>query len=131
MEVQTKARYLHMSPRKVRYVIDMVRGMSVDQARRQLAFSKKHAAGFVLKALETAVADAKHNFHIEDSSILYIKRIMADGGPVLQRWRARAFGRAAPIQKPMAHLTLVLDAHPIQKMEKVEEGKKRKIRKTV
>lgn len=131
MEVQTKARYLHTSPRKIRYVIDLVRGMSVEQARRQLAFSKKHAAGFVLKALETAVADAKHNFHIEDSSTLYIKSIMADGGPVLHRWRARAFGRAAPIKKRTAHLTLILDVHPVQKTEEVTGEKKKKVRKAV
>ncbi|HBK34847.1 MAG: 50S ribosomal protein L22 [Candidatus Uhrbacteria bacterium GW2011_GWE2_40_58] len=108
MEVHAKARYLRMSPRKVRLIIDVVRGIPVTQARIQLKHLKKHAAIPVLKLVESAIANAKHNFGLSEDS-LYIKTIMADGGPVLHRWRARAFGRAAPIRKRTTHITVVLD----------------------
>ena len=108
MEVQAKARYLRMSPRKVRLVIDVVRGMPVAEARVQLKHLKKHAAIPVLKLLESAIANAKHNFNLKEEK-LYIKTIMADGGPVLHRWRARAFGRAAPIRKRTTHISIILD----------------------
>ena len=108
MEVQAKARYLRMSPRKVRLVIDVVRGMPVAEARIQLKHLKKHAAIPVLKLLESAIANAKHNFKLKEEK-LYIKTIMADGGPVLHRWRARAFGRAAPIRKRTTHISIILD----------------------
>jgi large subunit ribosomal protein L22 len=108
MEVIAKARNIRMSPRKVRLVIDLVRGMAVDKATAQLRFFRKDAARPVLKLIESAVANAKHNFKLESSG-LFIKKIVADGGPVLDRWRARAFGRAAPIRKRSCHITVVLD----------------------
>jgi len=108
MEVIAKARNIRMSPRKVRLVIDLVRGMAVDRATAQLRFFRKDAARPVLKLIESAVANATHNFKLDKSS-LFIKKIVADGGPVLDRWRARAFGRAAPIRKRTCHITVVLD----------------------
>ena len=107
MEVSAKARYVRMSPRKVRLVIDVVRGMPVSQAVAQLTFMKKAAALPVLKLVKSASANAQHNFNI-DPNTLYIKTIAADGGPVLHRWRARAFGRAAPIRKRMSHVSVTL-----------------------
>lgn len=109
MEVKATARYIRMSPRKVRLVIDVIRGMGISQARLQLAVMKKAAAEPVSKLLESAVANATHNFNL-DASQMYVKSIMADGGPVLGRWRARAFGRAAPIRKRTTHISITLDA---------------------
>ena len=109
MEVKATARYIRMSPRKVRLVIDVIRGMGISQARSQLAVMKKAAAEPVSKLLESAVANATHNFNL-DASQMYVKSIMADGGPVLGRWRARAFGRAAPIRKRTTHISITLDA---------------------
>jgi len=109
MEVKATARYIRMSPRKIRLVVDVIRGLDVSQARTQLAVMKKAAAEPVLKLLESAVANATHNFE-QDASTLYVKSIMADGGPVLARWRARAFGRAAPIRKRTTHISIVLDS---------------------
>ncbi len=108
MEVQASARYIRMSPTKVRLVIDIVRGLKVRDAQAQLAFMKKAAAEPVLKLLNSAIANASHNFQMEKES-LYIKSIVADGGPMLGRFRARAMGRAAPIRKRSSHISIVLD----------------------
>jgi large subunit ribosomal protein L22 len=108
MEVNASARYIRMSPRKVRLVIDVIRGMSVKQARTQLFVMKKAAAEPVGKLLESALANAAHNFHLNVEE-LYVKRITADGGPVLGRWRARAFGRAAPIRRRTTHISITLE----------------------
>jgi large subunit ribosomal protein L22 len=96
-----------MSPRKVRLVIDAVRGKSVKDADIRLSLMKKGAALPVLKLLRSAVANAGHNFNLAPES-LYIKTITADGGPTLKRSRPRAFGRAAAIRKRTTHLSIVV-----------------------
>lgn len=111
MEVQAHLRNLRMSPRKVRLVIDLVRGKGVDAAVTQLSFLKKDAAQPVLKLLKSAVANAAHN-HQLDASGLRIKTITADGGPTLKRYRPRAHGAAAPIRKRTTHLSLTLTDEP-------------------
>ncbi len=107
MEVIAKARYIRISPRKVRLVADLVRGMDVDQALNQLRFYRKAAALPLIKLIESGVANAEHNFKL--SGGLFIKKLTVDGGPTLKRWRARAFGRAAPIRKRSSHINLVLE----------------------
>jgi large subunit ribosomal protein L22 len=97
-----------MSPRKVRLVIDVIRGLGVNEARAQLHVMKKAAAEPVSKLLESAIANATHNFHLNGDE-MYVKSITADGGPVLGRWRARAFGRAAPIRKRTTHIAITLE----------------------
>ncbi len=111
MEVIAKARNIRISPRKVRLVIDLVRGMDVDKAAAQLSFMSKASARPVLKLMQSAMANAEHNFKLNKAN-LFIKSIVADGGPVMDRWRARAFGRAAPIRKRTSHITIVLAERP-------------------
>lgn len=96
-----------MSPRKVRLVVDVIRGKAVPLAVTHLQFLQKEAARPVLKLLQSAMANAEHNFKL-DPSTLRVKSVVADGGPTLKRWRPRAFGRAAPIRKRTTHITLVL-----------------------
>ncbi len=108
MEVKASARYIRMSPRKVRLVLGVVRGMAVGAARQQLAFMNKAAAEPVLKLLNSAIANAINNFGLAEES-LKIKTIVADGGPILYRYRPRAMGRAAPIRKRTSHITIVLE----------------------
>jgi large subunit ribosomal protein L22 len=108
MEIKAKARYIKMSPRKVRLVVDMVRGKKVAAALNILEFCNRWAARPVLKLLNSAVANATHNFNLQKDN-LYIKTIRVDQGPMLKRWRARAFGRAAEIQKKMSHIIIELD----------------------
>lgn len=105
--VTAKARHIRMSPRKVRWVVDLVRGLDVDKAEAQLRFMSKAAARPVLKVIQSAKANAEHNFKLSPET-LYVKAITVDGGPVLNRWRARAFGRAAAIRKRSSHITVVL-----------------------
>lgn len=107
MEVKAKARFIRMSPRKVRLVLDLVRGLSVDEALTQLRFLNKGAALPVYKVIASAIANAEHNNKMKREN-LYVKAIMADGGPTFNRWTARAFGRAAPIRKRTSHITVVL-----------------------
>lgn len=119
MDVHASLRFLRMSPRKVRLVVDAVRGMSVTAAETKLTFLPKLAATPVHKLLRSAIANAEHNFHLKAED-LFIKTIVADGGPTLKRSRARAFGRAAPIRKRTTHITLVLsnDAREVKAKKK-------------
>jgi large subunit ribosomal protein L22 len=107
MDVHASLRHLRQSPRKVRLVVNTVRGLSVSAAETRLTFLPKQAAKPVLKLLRSAIANAEHNFKL-DKKDLYVSRITADGGPTLSRWRPRAFGRAAPIRKRTTHIMLVL-----------------------
>lgn len=108
MEVKASLRNLRIAPRKVRLVADLVRGKSVAEAKLQLSFNKKRASLPVLKLINSAVANADHNFNI-DTDTLRIKSICVDQGPMLKRFMPRAFGRAAEIQKRMSHIRLVLE----------------------
>ena len=128
MEVTAKARFIRMSPRKVRLVIDVVRGLSVEAAEAQLAFMRKAAARPVLKLLQSAVANAVHNHKMTPAS-LKIKAITADGGPALDRWRARAFGRAAAIKHRTTHIAITLIAH--KPLVSVSATKAALVKKTV
>ena len=108
MEERAIAKYIGMSPQKVRLVVDLVRGKRVEEARQILLYTRKYAAGHVSKVLNSALANAKQNPNI-DESILFVKEVFVDQGPSLKRWRARAQGRAAAIKKRMSHITVVLD----------------------
>jgi large subunit ribosomal protein L22 len=107
MEIKAQVKFVRMSPRKTRWVIDLIRGLDVEEALHQLQFMTKAAAKPVLKLLNSDIANAVNNFKLKKEN-LYIKSINVDGGPVLKRWRPRAFGRAAPIKKRSAHITLIL-----------------------
>lgn len=108
MEVRAHLRYLRTAPRKVRLVVDVVRGLPVDRAVEQLLTMPKQAAEPVRKLIESAVANAEHNFQLKRDQLV-IKSIVANEGPRLKRYRPRAFGRAAEILKRMSHVTVVLE----------------------
>ncbi len=114
MDIKATARHIHQSPQKVRLVIDVIRGKGITDAQTQLKFMKKVAALPVLKLLNSAVANASHNFKI-DTSNLFVKSITADGGPTIHRWMPRAQGRATPIRKRTTHIAIVLSQKPARK----------------
>lgn len=116
MQITAKLRYLRIAPRKVRLVADLIRGKSVKEAQSILDFSSKKAAGPIKKLLKNSIANNKSNFQLDQDS-LYISKITVDEGPKLKRWRPRARGKAAEIQKKTSHISLVL------------EGKKKKTKK--
>lgn len=108
MEVKAKLHYLRIAPRKVRLVAGLIKGMSAKDALIQLKHLPKRSSLPVEKLLKSAIANAKHNFNLEDAN-LRIKSLIVDGGPVLKRSSPRAFGRAALIRKRTSHLILTLD----------------------
>ncbi len=117
-------RYLRMAPRKVRLVADLIRGLSVHDARIQLQYSAKDASKPLLKLLNSAVANARHNAGLVEDS-LQITKITVDGGPILKRWMPRAMGRATPIRKRTSHIELVLTGvaeEQTKKAKKVKEA---------
>lgn len=118
-----KLKSLRMGPRKVRLVVDLIRGIRVHDAMTQLQFSKKHAARPVLKLLQSAVANATNNAHLKEET-LCISEAFVDGGSVLHRWMPRAMGRATPLRKRSSHITLVLsgdvDTAAAKKQEEAE-----------
>ncbi len=122
-QATAKLNNLRMSPRKVRLLIDLVRGLSVDKALNQLQFSKKHAARPVRKLIESAVANAVHNDQI-DSSTLVVKIAFVDGGAILYRWMPRAFGRATKIRKRTSHITIILEGDIVEKKQDKKQDKK-------
>ena len=107
-EARATARYLRISPSKVRQVLDDVRGKDVHAARALLRFHPRSASEPVMKVLNSAVANAEHNFHLDEDE-LYVATCFADEGVTLKRWRPRARGRATRIRKRTSHVTIVLD----------------------
>ncbi|OGH87289.1 MAG: 50S ribosomal protein L22 [Candidatus Magasanikbacteria bacterium RIFOXYA1_FULL_40_8] len=118
-KLQTKAtiKGLRVAPRKVRLLIDLIRGMQVDRAIEQLEISKKDAAREVLKLLKSAIANARHNHQLKTETLV-IKIAFVDGGATLHRWTPRAMGRATPIRKRTAHVTLILEGEVDEKAVK-------------
>jgi large subunit ribosomal protein L22 len=106
-EVKAIARYIRMSPHKVRRVLDQIRGRQYREALIVLEFMPYKACEPVLKVLRSAVANAEHNAGI-DPATLVVSKAYADGGPTLKRYRPRAQGRAYKIHKPTCHITVVV-----------------------
>jgi large subunit ribosomal protein L22 len=106
-EVQAVAKWVRMSPRKARLVVDHIRGRSVPEARTVLAFTPRAAAREIEKVLSSAVANAEANHDLVGDELV-VSAAFVDVGPVMKRWRARARGRAARIKKPTCHITVRL-----------------------
>ena len=105
------ARYVRVSPYKVREVLDLVRGHHVERAQEILRFCDRDAAALVAKVLDSAVANAEHNEQVV-SDELFVSACFADEGPTLKRWRPRARGRATRIRKRTCHITVVVSRLP-------------------
>lgn len=123
MKITAKLRFLRIAPRKVRLVADLIRGKSVEEAQTILNFTQKRASTPLLKLLQSAIANAKHNFQSTEDN-LYISEVRVDEGPKLKRWRPRARGQAFEIQKKTSHINLVLD-----KIKKKPKKIKKKVKK--
>ncbi len=126
MEISGKAKYIRMSPRKVRLVADVVRGLNVNAANEQLSVLNKRAVKPIRKLILAVIANAENDFEIEKNN-LYIKEIRVDEGPTLKRWRPRARGRAAAIRKRTSHIVLKL----AEIKETGTQKKKKKIDKPI
>ena len=102
------ARYIRISSRKVKIVIDLIRGKSVKEAEAILRYTPKAATEPVLKLLNSAVANAENNLELNRDD-LYVAEVYANQGPTLMRYRPRSHGRASRIRKRTSHITIVLD----------------------
>ncbi|HKX76591.1 MAG TPA: 50S ribosomal protein L22 [Acidimicrobiia bacterium] len=107
MEVRAQARFIRQPATKVRLVLDLVRGLPVDDARAVLALTPRGASETVTKVLNSAIANAEHNFAL-DADDLVVAEAFADEGPTLRRFRPRARGRATRIRKRTSHITIVV-----------------------
>jgi large subunit ribosomal protein L22 len=105
--VRATARFLRLAPRKARLIADQVRGMPVAEAQTLLQFSTRGAAGDLAKLIDSAAANAENN-HDLVADDMRITEIRVDEGPTLKRWRARARGRAARVEKKTCHVSVVL-----------------------
>jgi large subunit ribosomal protein L22 len=108
MEIRATAKFVRISPQKVRLLMDQIRGKRVEDALNSLSFTPKKGAHMLMKLINSAVANAEQNSGIDVDS-LRISKVFADEGPTLKRWRPRARGRATRILKRTSHLTVVLD----------------------
>jgi len=105
------ARFVRITPMKARRVVDMVRGLGVDEALALLQFAPQAASETVYKVLESAVANAESTENL-DRNTLVVSRATVDEGPTMKRWRPRAQGRASRINKRTSHITLVVQPRP-------------------
>ena len=110
METRAKLRYARVSPRKVRRVIDLIRGRRAGEAMLALRFMPYRAAKTVEKVLKSAMSNAEHADANLDVEALRITKALVDQGPTMKRMRARAMGRANVIRKRTSHITLYLSA---------------------
>ena len=107
MEAKAIARYVRVSPRKARLVVDLIRGKSAEDASAILKFSPQHAAEVVEKVLMSAIANAEKNNKVPAEQ-LYVSATFVDEGPTLKRIRPRAQGRAFRINKRTSHITVIV-----------------------
>jgi large subunit ribosomal protein L22 len=105
--IKAVAKYIRMSPQKIRRVLDQIRGRSYQEALMILEFLPYNATGPVWQVVHSAAANAKHNYGLDKKNLI-VDEIFADEGPKLKRIRPRAQGRAYKILKPTCHITVIV-----------------------
>lgn len=123
MEVHARLNNLRISPRKVRLLAGVIRGLDVNQAQHQLNMIVKKSSTPLSKLLSSAVANATNNFNLEENN-LFVKDVNVDEGPKLKRYRPKGFGRTSPIEKKTSHVRIILE-------EKVVGLKAKKAKKKI
>ncbi len=108
MEARAILRFIRVSPRRVRLVVDQIRGKEVEKALDILKYTPKRSAAIVAKVLKSAIANAENTQSV-DVDRLYVKRALVDEGGMWKRFMPRAMGRATRIRKRLSHITVVID----------------------
>ena len=108
MEARAITKFVRLSPRKVRLVVDQIRGKGVEEALNVLKFTPKRSAGIIAKTLRTALANAESTQSV-DVDRLYVKRAKVDEAGMWKRFTPRAQGRATRVRKRLSHITIILD----------------------
>jgi large subunit ribosomal protein L22 len=117
------ARYIRISPSKVRIVADLIRGKSAEQARAILQFTPKAASPYLLKVLNSAIANAENNFSLSLDELVVLEAY-ANSGPTLKRFVARSRGSASPVLKRTSHIGIVV-GRKAPKVFKAQSGRRR------
>ena len=107
MEVKAQARFIRIAPRKVRIVMDLIRGKNVKEALGILRYTPRRGSKIIEKVLNSAIANAENNNEMNRDG-LFISKAFVDEGPTLKRFRPRAQGRASRIRKRTSHITVML-----------------------
>lgn len=123
VEVVAQLRHVRVSPKKMRLVTDLIKGMEVDAAIAQLKFSLKGSAPMVAKLLKSAAANALHNKEISSDKLI-VKNVLVNEAFALKRWKPAAHGAAHPFKKKASHVRLVLTLKPGVTLDKKKPKKK-------
>ncbi len=124
MEARAKARYVRVTPRKARRVVDLIRGMPADDAEAALRFAPQSASDPVRKVLASAIANAGQA-RGRDAGSLVVSRAWVDEGPTLKRFRPRAQGRGYRINKRTSHITVIVSDEPRGASGSASNGRER------
>ena len=121
MEARAKARYVRVTPRKARRVVDLIRGLPAEEARAMLTFAPQSASDPIGKVLASAIANAEYTGRATASSLV-VSGAWVDEGPTLKRFRPRAQGRGYRINKRTSHITVVVsdDTEPTRRIRPPE-----------
>ena len=110
MEAIARKRFIRQSPYKIRYVLNMVKGLKVEAAVNKLSLTNKKASSYIIEVLNSAVSNMMNIESDVNSDSLYIKTAYVDEGPVMKRFRPAAMGRATGIRKRTSHLTIIISS---------------------
>jgi large subunit ribosomal protein L22 len=138
MEARAVSKFVVISPRKAKLTADLIKGKPVNEAIAMLEYTPRRAGEIMVKTLQSAIANAidKEGSGKLDVDDLYVKNAVIDPGPVMPRWRPRAYGRASRIRKRMSHIKVVVSTEMPEELKgtrrgrKVEPAKKKKKKKT-
>ncbi|MBC22083.1 MAG: 50S ribosomal protein L22 [Candidatus Marinimicrobia bacterium] len=110
MEAIARKRFIRQSPYKIRYVLNMVKGLKVDAAINKLSLTNKKASTYIIEVLNSAVSNMMNSETDVNSESIFIKTAYVDEGPVMKRFRPAAMGRATGIRKRTSHLTIIISS---------------------
>lgn len=110
MEATARKRFIRQSPYKIRYVLNMVKGLKVDAAINKLSLTNKKASSYIIEVLNSAVSNMMNSETDVNSESIFIKTAYVDEGPVMKRFRPAAMGRATGIRKRTSHLTIIISS---------------------
>jgi large subunit ribosomal protein L22 len=141
MEALAVSKFVVISPRKAKLTADLIKGKPVNEALAVLEFTPRRAGEIITKVLQSAIANAvdKEGTGKLDVDELYVKNAIIDPGPIMPRWRPRAYGRASRIRKRMSHIKVLVstdvpeelkDSRKVRKAEALKKAKSKKKTKT-
>ncbi|MDD5551993.1 MAG: 50S ribosomal protein L22 [Candidatus Pacebacteria bacterium] len=126
MEIKASLRNYRIAPRKIRLIADLIRGKTLEDAKREIKFYKKRGSLPVSKILDSATANAKNNLDLKNEEVkkLFIKKIVVEEGPKLKRWRPVSRGSANEIKKRTSHIKIILAPKENDKKNKLKKSSK-------